>query len=388
MALSLASALLVLVGARVFPGSDKWFTGIVTSIDFHALMMNGMLGLLLFAGSVNIDARSLRKERLPIITLATVGVLISTSLLGCLLYVVFILFHINVELIYCLLFAALLSPTDPIAVLAILKKAGLSKSLELKIAGESLFNDGVAVVVFLTILEVATKGVDNLSFASVTVQFLRETGGGLLYGLLLGVAGYYTIRSVNKYEVEVLLSMALVMGGYLLAGRLHISGPLAMVAAGIVVGNMGKNAHVPGISKRYLNKYWELIDEMLNAILFMLVGFEMLVIKSNITVIAIGLVCIVLVVFVRWASVAVPVTFLRLRMTFERHAIVILTWGGLRGALSIALALSLPADMHRDLFVTITYVVVVFSVLVQGLSIGKLYSRLTYHARAAAKAAE
>lgn len=376
MALSLASSLLLIVAARLFPGKAGGLINIITSIDFHSLMMNGMLGLLLFAGSVNIDAKSLRKERLPIITLATAGILISTFLVGTFLHLIFIAFHMEVGYIYCLLFAALISPTDPIAVLAILKKAGIPKSLELKIAGESLFNDGVAVVVFLTILEVAQTGVDKLSAADITVLFVREAGGGLLYGLMLGYAGYHAIRSVNKYEVEVLISMAMVMGGYLLADKLHISGPLAMVAAGIVVGNMGKASPLPDISKKYLSKYWELIDEMLNAILFMLVGFEMLVINFDAAILAIGIISIVIVLFVRWISVALPVSLLRFKITFEKNAIAILTWGGLRGGLSIALALSLPTDMHRDLFVSITYVVVVFSILVQGLTIRGLYRKL------------
>jgi monovalent cation:H+ antiporter, CPA1 family len=258
-----------------------------------------------------------------------------------------------------------------------LKRAGITKSLELKIAGESLFNDGVAVVVFLTILEVAQTGLDKVSVMDVSVLFLREAGGGLLYGLLLGYAGFYAISSINKYEVEVLITIALVMGGYMLADKLRISGPLAMVVAGITIGSKGKESGISELSKSYISKFWELIDDMLNALLFMLVGFEMLVLKIDSTIVVIGLISIGIVLFSRWASVALPVTFLRFRMTFERNAIAILTWGGLRGGLSVALALSLPASMHRDLFVSITYMVVIFSIVVQGLTIRRFYRWLS-----------
>ena len=377
MALSIASSILLIVAAKLFPERSAFLINIITSIDFHSVLMNSMLSFLLFAGAIHIDAQSLRKERLPIITLATVGILISTLLVGTFLHLVFILFHLDVAYIYCLLFAALISPTDPIAVLAILKKSGIQKSLELKIAGESLFNDGVAVVVFLTILEVAQTGVDKLSILDISTLFLREAGGGLLFGLVLGYLGFYAISSIDQHEVEVLITIATVMGGYLLADKLHISGPLAMVVAGIVIGSKGKKSGISDRSKDYLNKFWELVDTTLNALLFMLIGFEMLVIKFDTTTLLIGIISIAIVLLARWLSVAVPVSLLRFKVNFEKHAIAILTWGGLRGGLSVALALSLPVDMHRDLFVSITYVVVVFSIVVQGLTIGKLYRKLS-----------
>jgi monovalent cation:H+ antiporter, CPA1 family len=377
MVLSLVSSIILLIASRFFPQQIALLIAVITSIDFHSLLMDGMLGFLLFAGSIHIDAKSLKKERWPIIALATVGILISTFLVGSLLYLLFIAFHLGVEYIYCLLFAALISPTDPIAVLAILKRAGISKSLELKIAGESLFNDGVAVVVFLTILEVAQTGIDKVSVMDVSLLFLREAGGGLLYGLLIGYAGFYAISSINKYEVEVLITITLVMGGYMLADKLHISGPLAMVVAGITIGSKGKESGISELSKSYISKFWELIDDILNALLFMLIGFEMLVLKINSTIVVIGVISIALVLFSRWVSVALPVTLLRYRMTFERNAIAILTWGGLRGGLSVALALSLPATMHRDLFVSITYMVVIFSIVCQGLTIRRFYKWLS-----------
>lgn len=377
MALSICSSALLIVAGKLMPERSEPLIKIITSIDFHSLLMNCLLSFLLFAGSIHIDAKSMRKQSLPIVTLSTIGILISTFFIGTALYWLFIGFHFNIAYIYCLLFAALISPTDPIAVLAILKKSGIQKSLELKIAGESLFNDGVAVVVFLTILEVSQTGVDNLSVADISVLFLREAGGGLLWGGILGYLGYYAIRSIDQYEVEVLITIATVMGGYLLADKMHISGPLAMVVAGIVIGSKGRHSGISDITRDYLNKFWELVDNTLNALLFMLIGFEMLAIKINITILIIGIISIGVVLLARWVSVALPVTFLRRKVNFERHAIAILTWGGLRGGLSVALALSLPAAMHRDLFVSITYIIVIFSIVVQGLSIGKLYKKLS-----------
>ena len=377
MVLSLATSALLVIAANLLPMQSKGLIHIITSIDFHSLLMNGMLSFLLFAGSMHIDARSLKKQRLPILSLATFGILISTFLIGTLLYLLLMAFYFDIAYIYCLLFAALISPTDPIAVLAILKKAGIQKSLEIKIAGESLFNDGVAVVIFITILEVAQTGVDKLSIIDITILFMREAGGGLLYGLMLGYLGYYALKSIDKYEVEVLITIAIVMGGYLLADKLHISGPLAMVVAGIVIGNKGRESGISDLTQEYLNKFWELIDEILNALLFMLLGFEMLVLKIDSTIMIISAISVALVLFARWVSVAIPVTLLRRKIGFEKNAIAILTWGGLRGGLSVALALSLPAEMHKDLFVTITYMVVIFSIIVQGLTIGKLYKKLS-----------
>ncbi len=378
MALSLGFSFVLIIAAGIFPQRSAPLIAIITSIDFHNILMKIMLGFLLFAGSIHIDAHSLRKVRLPVITLATVGILISTFVIGSLLYYLFMAFNYQVAYIYCLLFAALISPTDPIAVLAILKRSGLSKSMELKIAGESLFNDGVAVVIFLTILEVAQVGIDKMSGFDISLLFITEAGGGLLFGFVMGYLGHMALRSIDKYEVEVLITIAIVMGGYHLADLMHVSGPLAMVVAGIVIGTKGRQEGISDITRDYLSKFWELIDEMLNALLFMLMGFEMLVIKMTGDILIISIISIVMVLFARWVSVAIPVTLLRSRVKFEKHAIAVLTWGGLRGGLSIAMALSLPDTMHRDTFVAITYIIVIFSIIVQGLTIGKLYKRLTH----------
>ncbi|AMR33172.1 sodium:proton antiporter [Mucilaginibacter sp. PAMC 26640] len=377
MVLSLVSSiLLVLLGNSNSFLMDK-ARQLAASVDFENVLMNFMLSFLLFAGAIHIDGAGLKKERWPIIILASASTIISTFIVGGFTYYIFIAFGINVPFIYCLLFGALISPTDPIAVLGILKQAKIPASLELKISGESLFNDGVAVVIFISIAEVAQSG--DFSMLSVTKLFLQEAVGGLLFGAVLGYLGYWALRSIDDYKVEVLITLALVTGGYFLAGKLHISGPLAMVVAGIITGNKVRHDHegMSAVSRDYLNKFWELIDEILNAVLFLLIGLEMLVIKINPVVLMIGGIMIVIVLLARWVSVTVPVFFMLFRIKFERHAVAILTWGGLRGGISVALALSLGTHMYKDEFVLITYMIVVFSILVQGLTIGPLAKRLS-----------
>lgn len=376
MVLSLITSVFIVTLGHVIPGISADIIYMIESIDFHELLMDIMLSFLLFAGAIHINAKNLKEERISVIALATIGILISTFIIGVLTYFLFSLFDIQVDLIYCFLFGALISPTDPIAVLGILKKAKIPRSMELKISGESLFNDGVAVVVFLTILEIAKTGVDNMSVNDMSVLLLKEAGGGLLYGLILGYVGFWLLRSIDNYQVEVLITIALVMGGYTLADRLHVSGPLAMVVAGIITGNQGKEFAMSEITRDYLGKFWELVDEILNAILFLLIGFEMLVIKLNSTLMMIGGISILVVLLARWISVALPISVIRFKVSLERNAITILTWGGLRGGISVALALSLPQEMYRSELVSITYIVVVFSIIVQGLTIGNVAKKL------------
>lgn len=376
MVLSLGTSLLLVLSAGVFPGLHQFATGVIASLDFHTLLMKAMLSFLLFAGGFHLNAQRLAQQKWPVLLLATAGTLISTFLIGGLFYGLFQVFHTELPFILCLLFGALISPTDPIAVLAILKRAGIQESMELKIAGESLFNDGIAVVLFTSILEVAINGSGGFSFSSVSLLFLQEAVGGALFGLALGFVGYQALKSIDNYQVETLITIAMVMGGYLLADTLHLSGPIAMVVAGIYTGNTSRQQEVPDTTHYYLGRFWELIDELFNAVLFLLVGFEMLVIDKSATVILIGIIGIAIVLLSRWISVALPVTLLRRSMVFEKGAIALLTWGGLRGGLSVAMALSLPGNMHRDAFVTITYVIVVFSIVVQGLTIGKLAKRV------------
>ncbi len=369
MVLSLLFSVILIIAGRVAPSFLAAVVKTVGGINFHTLLMDVMLSFLLFAGSIHIDAASLRKQLWPVALLATAGTLISAVLVAIAVYLLFGAFGTHIPIIYCLLFGILISPTDPVAVLAILKQAGIPPTLHIKIAGESLFNDGVAVVVFMALLEVAQSGIEHFSFWHSVAVFFREAGGGLLFGLVLGYAGFLLVRSIDNYQVEILITVAMVMGGYALANAIHVSGPLAMIVAGIVTGNTGKQHAMSEVTKEYLDKFWELVDEILNAILFMLVGLQILVIPTGGTLILIGMATILLLLAARWLSVALPITMLRPFITFERHAIAILTWGGLRGGLSVAMALSLPAAMFRSQFVAVTYIVVVFSIVVQGLTI-------------------
>lgn len=376
MVLALLFSVVLAILGKFIPTFLEKVVVIVAGIDFQKVLMNFMLSFLLFAGAIQINANKLEKEKLPIIILSTVGIIISAFLIGSFSWYLFRLFHINIDFIYCSLFGALISPTDPIAVLSILKAAKIPSSLEIKISGESLFNDGVAVVLFMSIAEVAKNGTQHIEVVDVVKLFIQEALGGLVFGALLGYIGFLALRSIDNYTVEILITIAIVMGGYSIAGHLHISGPLAMVVAGIITGNKVRDEGMSDITQDYLSKFWELIDEILNAILFLLIGMEMLIIKIHATVFIIGIIIILLVLLARWISVFVPVFFLRYWITFEKNAVAILTWGGLRGGLSVALALSLTSTMHKDEFVLITYIVVVFSILVQGLTIGRLAKKL------------
>lgn len=376
MIISLICSLLLVAAGNFFPSVSEQVVAAIKSIDFENLLMEMLLSFLLFAGAIHVDVGKLRKEAPAIITFATAGVVLSTAIVGVLTWLLFKAFHYPVDLIYCFLFGALISPTDPIAVVGILKNAKIPSALETKISGESLFNDGIGVVIFLSILEIARYGVGELSVAEIGLLFLKEAAGGLAWGWMLGYAAFWLLRSIDNYKVEVLITLAVVMGGYAFANWVHISGPLAMVVAGIMVGNKGKRLAMSDITRDYIGKFWELVDEILNAILFMLIGFEMLVITFNFNLLWIGIGAIAIVLFARLISVSIPILFLSIRRTFEENTIAILTWGGLRGGISVALALSLPANMFREEFVTITYIVVIFSIIVQGLTIGKVARKL------------
>jgi len=348
----------------------------ITKLDFPDILLRIMLSFMLFAGAIHIDIKVLDKEKIPVIIFSTFGMLLSTLIIGSLMFFLLMLFGLNINSIYCLLFGALISPTDPIAVLGTLKNANISKSLEMKISGESLFNDGVAVVIFITIYEVTKSGLDNLDISNIFTFFMHQAGGGILFGFILGYSGYLLMKSIDNYKVEVMITLAMVMGGYSLAHYLHVSGPLAMVVAGIIIGNRGKKYAMSETTREYLDKFWELIDEILNAILFILIGLEILIIKKDINFIEIGIISIVLVLLSRYLSLGISILLMKFKRTFPKNTIWVLTWGGLRGGISVALALSLNISMHRDLFVTVTYIIVLFSILVQGLTISKFVKRL------------
>lgn len=376
MVLALFSSILIVILGNLMPAFSANALGLVSHINFGQLLIKFMLSFLLFAGAIHIDAVKLRKEFWPVMTLATVGTFMSTFLISVMSYYLFHVFQLQIPYIHCLLFGALISPTDPIAVMAILKKAGIPQTLELKIMGESLFNDGIGVVIFLTILEVASNGTGNFSASGTIVLFLKEACGGMLFGALMGYAAYLLLRSIDNYRVEVLITLALVTCGYTLADELHLSAPLAIIVTGIMVGTRGRTIAISSTSWDYLGKFWDLIDEIFNAILFLLIGLEMLIIKIHPTIMIIGGIMIFIVLLARWFSVSLPVAVLRFKIKFEKNAVTILTWGGLRGGLSVAMALSLPQNMHRDGFVLITYIIVIFSIIVQGLTIGKVAEKL------------
>ena len=345
-------------------------------IDFNETLMQGMLSFLLFAGALHVNINDLAKQKWAIASLATAGTILSTFIVGGLTWLVLDGLGIGLPLIQCLLFGALISPTDPIAVLGILKTAGATKSLEIKITGESLFNDGIAVVIFIVLLGIAIEG-DSVSVEHIGLLFAEEALGGVLYGLVIGAITYYLLKSIDNYTVEILLTLAMVMGGFALATKIHVSGPIAIVVAGLMIGNHGRMFAMSDHTRQNLDTFWELIDEILNAVLFVLIGLELLRISFlNEYFIAAALI-IPIVLLARLISVSLPIGLLRFKFQFSPGAIKVLTWGGLRGGISVALALSLPAGPERNLILTITYLVVVFSILVQGLSLATLVRRIS-----------
>ena len=351
---------------------------IITSIDFKTVLLDVMLSFLLFAGALHTNFAQLKVQRWPVLVFATAGVLVSTFLVGIIMFYVLNLIGLPVDFIYCLLFGALISPTDPIAVLGILKQAGAPKILETKIVGESLFNDGVGVVVFLTIYSIASNGIGNTDAISILELFGLEVFGGIILGLILGWITFRLMRSIDNYEIEVIITLASVMGGTLIAQKLHLSAPLAMVTSGLVVGNdTVRNMAMSKITETYVDKFWELVDVLLNAILFVLIGMELLILVFEDYYIIAGLIAIPVVLISRYLSLWIPIKIFAKRLDFVPYTNLIMTWGGLRGGISIALALSLSPEMHRELFLVVTYVIVVFSIIGQGLTVESVVKKFT-----------
>ncbi|MFQ5487836.1 MAG: cation:proton antiporter [Gammaproteobacteria bacterium] len=343
----------------------------LAQVDFNKALMHGMLSFLLFAGALHVNLDDLASQKWVISLLATVGVVISTFVVGLLSWWLLGRLGINLPLIYCLLFGALISPTDPIAVLGIIKTANAPKSLATKITGESLFNDGIGVVVFVVIFSIAVEG-HGASAAGILELLLMEAGGGILFGLLVGGLAYYLLKQVDNYSVEILISLAVVTGGYALAEALYVSAPITVVVAGLLIGNHGRLLAMSAHSREHLDTFWELMDEVLNAVLFVLMGLEILVLSFSSAYVVAGVLLIPIVLLARLVSVGIPVILLRLRRRFSPHVIKVMTWSGLRGGISVALALSIPPGPERDVILVATYVVVVFSILVQGLTIARL----------------
>ena len=384
MAMALVLSLIVLAVGQVFPVVEHTADALLAEIDFSKALMNGMLGLLLFAGALHVDLGSLTAQKGVIALLATVGVLASTFIVGATMFLVLPLLGLELSLIHCMLFGSLIAPTDPIAVLGVLKTLGAPKSLETKIAGESLFNDGVGVVVFLALLGIAGLNPHHsgeFTAATVAITFIQEAFGGAAFGGMIGWLAYLLLKNADDYQVEILISLATVMGGYALAQALHLSGAIAMVVAGILLGNQGRAFAMSERTRRHLDTFWELVDEILNAVLFSLIGLEMLVLTLDTTYVLAGVLAVPITLGARLIAVGLPMRMIP-RVRRSPHAVKVLTWGGLRGGISVALALwlgGLLGEEHRvqrDLLLVMTYVVVVFSIVVQGLTVGTLIKKL------------
>jgi len=375
MLIALLFSLGLIFLGKFFPGLRVWATELLTSVDFDETLLHGMLAFLLFAGALHININDLTSQYRIIAGLATFGVLTSTFIVGTLTWILINpVLGINLSALYCYLFGALISPTDPIAVLGIMKTAGASPSLKTKISGESLFNDGIGVVVFLVMLNIATGG-HEIDPGHILLLFMQEAVGGALFGFVAGYLVYFMLKQIDNYQVEVLITLALVSGGYALAETLHFSAPIAVVVAGLLIGNQGRQFAMSDTTREHLDKFWELVDEVLNAVLFVLIGLEVMVISFSFSILAAGGLAVLIVLTARFISVSIPILFLKKFRTFSPNVIKILTWGGLRGGISVALALSLPTGEQRQMILAITYCVVVFSILVQGLTIGKVISR-------------
>lgn len=380
MILGFVSALLILLSKPILPEFYQFFCGLVQDADFKSLLLDGMLSFLLFAGALHVNIQDLAKEKVPVILFSSLGVLISTALVGAFIYGASSWMGFELPFVHCLLFGALISPTDPIAVIAILKKAGVSKSLEMKIEGESLFNDGVGVVVFsgiLLLLGTGHHGESESIGTEVALLFLEEAVGGIAFGAAIGFGAYYLIRSIQENaQMVVMLSLATAMGGYSIASMLHFSGPLAMVIAGLIIGNKFNIASNTGPARKMLNEVWEVIDEILNGILFLLIGLVVHLLVLEMSYFLLGIVAIVLVLLARFISVFLPFSLLRHQNGPKLPMVAILTWGGLRGGISLALVLSLPENTSNEVLLFITYSIVLFSIGVQGLTLGKLVKKL------------
>jgi len=371
MLIALIMSLGLLVSGLLFPSLIPYYELLIQSIDFNKTLMSGMLSFLLFAGALHVNIDDLLEQKWIITIMATLGVVGSTFLIGGVVYYFLPVLGLEIPFIFALVFGALISPTDPIAVLGILKQVGAPKSLETKMTGESLFNDGVGVVVFSVILGIAL-GHGDASLSHISFLFFEEAIGGAFFGGVIGWVVYKLLKSIDHYEVEILLTLALVLGGYSLASYLHLSGPIAMVVAGLLIGNHGKAFAMSENTHTQLFSFWSLIDEFLNSVLFVLIGLEVLILSLSTQYVIAGLLVIPIVLLSRGVCVWISVNLMKSVDTFSPHVVKILTWGGLRGGISVALALSIPESESRDLIIVMTYIVVVFSILVQGLTMKPL----------------
>ncbi len=377
MLISIVFTLFTIIIGFAFPEVLTHQKELIASIDFSEVLLDMMLSFMLFAGALHTNVQRLKELARPVLGFAVISTLISTFLVGTITYFLLNLMGLSIDYIYALLFGALISPTDPIAVLGILKKAKIDKKVETVIVGESLFNDGVGVVIFLTILGIAKKGMENFDILHVLELFSIEVFGGILLGLAIGWITYQMMKSIDSFDVEVLVTLATVMGGTLLAHKLHVSAPLAMVTAGLMIGTdrVRQNA-MSEITEAYVDKFWELIDVILNIILFVMIGMELLIIDFKPEYLFAGFLGILIVLLSRYMALKPLLKYFERKIKFIPHTDYIMTWGGLRGGISIALALSIPENPYKELILLITYVIVIFSILIQGLSLEKLVNKL------------
>lgn len=383
-----ASLALVLVGPYA-GGFREQATAMISRIDFNEVVLHGLLAFLLFAGAIHVDLEDLGREWLTIASLAIVGTLVATGIVGGVTWLVLGWLGLGIPFLHALLFGALIAPTDPIAVLGIMKSVGAPRQLEVQVAGESLFNDGLGVVVFLILLQLAgadgAAGSGPAGVVSVGMLLLKEVGGALVLALTAGFITFWMLKRVDNYQVEILLTLALAMGLYALADALYLSAPIAVVVAGLFIGNQGRALAMTEKTREHVDSFWELVDEIVNVVLFLLIGLELLVLRIERGWLVAGVLAIPIVLSARWLSVAAIIGPLGRVTAQSKGAIAVLTWGGLRGAISVAMALSLPANYSRSLILTLTYFVVVFSILVQGLTLGRVI-RMTSGPTAASQA--
>lgn len=353
---------------------------VLANLDFHDVLMNGMLSFLLFAGALHVNLGDLLSRKWAIGSMATIGVLMSTFMIGFAVYGISSLLGIGIPLTYCLVFGALISPTDPVAVLGILKTVKVPESLEAKIAGESLFNDGVGLVVFIIVVAIATGGGgghgEAIGVLEVIRLFAQEALGGAALGLTTGYIAYRAMKSIDEHNLEVLITLALVMLTYGIASALHLSGPIAVVIAGLLIGNKGTRLAMSETTRDHVHKFWSLLDEIMNSALFLLIGFEVFALSISGNVVALMIIIIPVALAARFISVGTPLMLLSLRKDFTKGAIPVLTWGGLRGGISVALALSLPESDFKSTILAATYAVVIFSIVVQGLTVKAVVRKL------------
>ncbi|UWP99427.1 cation:proton antiporter [Aliiroseovarius crassostreae] len=376
LVVSLAASLAVMGLDLLLPGlgmADQ-VRSTVTGIDFSDALLEGMLGLLLFAGALHVKISDLRQQWRVVILMATIGVALSTTIVGA-----GFSWLTGMPLLIALVFGALVSPTDPVAVLGVLREANLQKSLETKIAGESLFNDGVGYVVFLVLVGLAFPSGDahhEPGFQAALLLFAQEALGGAVLGVMLGWLTFRLMRHIDDYSLEVLLTLGLAFGGYELAVALHVSAPIMAVCAGLLIGDVGAKHGMSEETRKYVDAFWKLIDEILNAVLFLMIGFEVFAVAFTGDAVMAGIFAIALALFARFAAVAVPVMLLKPFRNFSAGVIPIMTWGGLKGGISVALALSLPENEWKPLILTATYIIVIFSIIIQGLTVAPLATKL------------